>query len=61
MSCREYEKAKQTKQRMFFRSVCRIAENAKEVETISGRKYKQVVLNISQEALEEIREWGSEI
>lgn len=54
----EFEKSKQIKQRTFFASICILADKAKEVTTRAGDKYKQVVLNLPKEVLEEIREWS---
>ena len=54
----EFEKSKQIKQRAFFASVCVLADKSKEVTTLSGDKYKQVVLNLSKEVLEELEEWS---
>ena len=54
----EFEKSKQIKQRAFFASVCILADKSKEVETLAGDKYKQVVLNLSKEVLEELEEWS---
>lgn len=56
---KEFEKSKQIKkQRAFFASICILADTAKEVTTRAGDKYKQVVLNLPKEVLEEIREWS---
>ena len=57
-SGQEFEKAKQVKQKTFFKSICKLADKAKEIETLSGNKYKQVVLNLSKEVLEELEEWS---
>lgn len=46
------------KQRAFFASVCILADKAKEVTTLAGGKYKQVVLNLPKEVLEELEEWS---
>lgn len=54
----EFEKAKQVKQKTFFKSICKLADKAKEIETLSGNKYKQVVLNLPQEVLDELKEWS---
>ena len=54
----EFEKSKQIKQRTFFASVCVLADKSKEVETLAGDKYKQVVLNLPKEVLEELKEWS---
>lgn len=54
----EFEKEKQKKQRTFFASICKLADNAKEVTTLAGGKYKQVVLTLPKEVLEEIEEWS---
>jgi hypothetical protein len=54
----EFEKAKQVKQKAFFKSICKLADKAKEVTALAGSKYKQVVLNLPKEVLEEIREWS---
>lgn len=54
----EFEKSKQIKQRAFFASICVIADRSKEVETLAGDKYKQVVLNLPKEVLEELEEWS---
>lgn len=54
----EFEKSKQIKQRTFFASVCILADKAKEVTTLAGGKYKQVVLNLPKEVLEELDEWS---
>lgn len=54
----EFEKSKQIKQRTFFASICILADKAKEVTTLAGDKYKQVVLNLSKEVLEELKEWS---
>ena len=55
---KEFEKSKQIKQRAFFASVCVLADRSKEVETLAGEKYKQVVLNLPKEVLEELEEWS---
>ena len=55
---KEFEKSKQIKQRTFFASICILADKAKEVTTLAGDKYKQVVLNLSKEVLEELEEWS---
>lgn len=57
-SGQEFEKAKQVKQRTFFKSICKLADKAKEIETLSGNKYKQVILNLPQEVLDELKEWS---
>lgn len=57
-SGQELEKAKQVKQKTFFKSICKLAEKAKEIETLSGNKYKQVILNLPQEVLDELKEWS---
>lgn len=57
-SGQEFEKAKQVKQKTFFKSICKLADKAKEIETLSGNKYKQVVLNLPKEVLEELKEWS---
>lgn len=54
----EFEKSKQIKQRAFFASVCVLADKSKEVETLAGDKFKQVVLNLPEEVLEELEEWS---
>lgn len=54
----EFEKSKQIKQRAFFASVCVLADKSKEVETLAGDKFKQVVLNLPKEVLEELEEWS---
>lgn len=54
----EFEKAKQVKQKAFFKSICKLADKAKEVTTLAGNKYKQVVLNLPDEVLEELKEWS---
>ena len=54
----EFEKSKQIKQRSFFASICVLADRSKEVETLAGDKFKQVVLNLSKEVLEELEEWS---
>lgn len=54
----EFEKSKQIKQRTFFASVCILADKAKEVTTLAGDKYKQVVLNLPKEVLEELKDWS---
>lgn len=46
------------KQRTFFASICILADKAKEVTTLAGDKYKQVVLNLPKEVLEELEEWS---
>lgn len=48
------------KQRAFFASICILADNAKEVTTLAGGKYKRVVLNLPKEVLEELEEWSKE-
>lgn len=55
---KEFEKSKQIKQRAFFASVCVLADKSKEVETLAGDKFKQVVLNLPKEVLEELEEWS---
>lgn len=55
---KEFEKSKQIKQRTFFASICILADKAKEVTTLAGDKYKQVVLNLPKEVLEEFEEWS---
>lgn len=55
---KEFEKFKQIKQRVFFESICVLADRSKEVTTLAGDKYKQVVLNLSKEVLEELEEWS---
>lgn len=55
---KEFEKSKQIKKRTFFASICILADKAKEVTTLAGDKYKQVVLNLSKEVLEELEEWS---
>lgn len=57
-SGQELEKAKQVKQKAFFKSICKLADKAKEVTTLAGNKYKQVVLNLPDEVLEELKEWS---
>jgi len=57
---KEFEKSKQIKQRAFFASVCILADRSKEVETLAGDKFKQVVLNLPKEVLEELKEWSKE-
>ena len=57
-SGQELEKAKQVKQKAFFKSICKLADKAKEVTTLAGDKYKQVVLNLPKEVLEELKEWS---
>lgn len=57
-SGQELEKAKQVKQKAFFKSICKLADEAKEVTTLAGGKYKRVVLNFSKEVLEELKEWS---
>ena len=54
----EFEKSKQIKQKAFFKSICKIADKAKEVTTLAGDKYKHVVLNFPKEVLEELEEWS---
>lgn len=54
----EFEKFKQIKQRTFFASICILADKAKEVTTLAGDKYKQVVLNLPKEVVEELEEWS---
>lgn len=54
----ELEKAKQVKQKAFFASICKLADKAKEVTTLAGNKYKQVILNLPQEVLDELKEWS---
>lgn len=49
---------KYKKQRAFFASICILADKAKEVTTLAGDKYKQVVLNLPKEVLEELEEWS---
>ena len=55
---KEFEKSKQIKQRSFFASICVLAGRSKEVETLAGDTFKQVVLNLSKEVLEELEEWS---
>lgn len=55
---KEFEESKQIKQRSFFTSICVLAGRSKEVETLAGDKFKQVVLNLSKEVLEELKEWS---
>ena len=55
---KDFEKSKQMKQRTFFASICILADNAKEVTTLAGGKYKRVVLNFPKEVLEELEEWS---
>lgn len=55
---KEFEKFKQIKQRIFFACICILADRSKEVETLAGDKYKQVVLNLPKEVLEELEEWS---
>lgn len=57
-SGQELEKAKQVKQKVFFKSICKLADEAKEATTLAGDKYKRVVLNFSKEVLEELKEWS---
>lgn len=58
LASKEFEKSKQIKQRTFFASICILADKAKEVTTLAGGKYKQVVLNFTKEVLEELEEWS---
>ncbi|MDU5466370.1 MAG: hypothetical protein E6084_00690 [Peptoniphilus harei] len=52
--------SKETKQKNLFATICYLAADSKEVESISGEKYKEVILRIKPENIEEIREWSKE-
>lgn len=47
----------ETKQKNLFASICHLADKSNEVETISGEKYKEIVLRIMPKNIEEIRSW----
>lgn len=46
------------KQINFFRSILLASKGAKTKELFKGTKYKEIVIRIPVEALEEIREWS---
>lgn len=52
--------SKETKQKNLFATICHLADDSKEVESISGEKYKEIVLRIKPKSVEEIREWSKE-
>ncbi|MDD7351975.1 MAG: hypothetical protein PUG84_00800 [Peptoniphilaceae bacterium] len=52
--------SKETKQKNLFATICMLAESAEEVESISGEKYKEVILRLKHKSIEEIREWSKE-
>lgn len=54
------EISKETKQKNLFATICKLAESAKEVESFSGEKYKEVILRLKPKSIEEIREWSKE-
>lgn len=54
------EISKETKQKNLFASICHLADKSNEVETISGEKYKEIILRIKPKNIEEIREWSKE-
>lgn len=54
------EISKETKQKNLFKTICYFADKSKEVESISGEKYKEIILRIKPKNIEEIREWSKE-
>ena len=52
--------SKETKQKNLFAAICKLAESAKEVESFSGEKYKEVILRLKPKSIEEIREWSKD-
>lgn len=51
---------RETKQKNLFATICHLADDSKEVESISGEKYKEVILRLKPKSIEEIREWSKE-
>lgn len=54
------EISKETKQKNLFATICKLADKSNEVGTISGEKYKEIVLRIMPKNIEEIREWSKD-
>lgn len=54
------DEAKKRKQKNFFSTICHLADKSKEVESISGEKYKEIILRIKPKNIKEIREWSKE-
>lgn len=52
------DEAKKRKQKNFFSTICYLASKSKNIKTITGEKYKEVILIISPQNIEEIREWS---
>lgn len=52
--------AKKRKQKNFFSTICYLANNSKNIVTVKGEKYKEVILIISPQNIKEIREWSKE-
>lgn len=54
------EFSKEIKQKNLFATICHLADESKEIEAISGEKYKEIILRIQPKNIEEIREWSRE-
>lgn len=54
------EISKETKQKNLFATICYLADKSKEVGSISGEKYKEVILRLKPKSIEEIREWSKD-
>lgn len=54
------DEAKKRKQRNLFSTICYLADKSKSIKTITGEKYKEVVLIVSPKNIEELREWSHE-
>lgn len=54
------EEAKKRKQKNLFSAICYFADKSKNIKTIAGEKYKEVVLILSPKNIEEIKEWSKE-
>lgn len=56
------EITKEQKQKNLFRSICQIYDKSKNdlCVTVDGTKYTGVMLHLTDESFEEIREWAEE-
>lgn len=54
------EISKESKQKNLFATICHLADKSKAVKSIYGEKYKEIILRIKPENIEEIREWSKE-
>lgn len=46
------------KQKNFFKSIYQLCDKVKKVTPINGEAYKQIILYLSNESLEEIKKWS---